>query len=307
MKKFFLTYILTYITILFFSATVNATEPEIDIRYDGIYLDHITLSQLEKVYQDYKYRDYIYMPDWQYPPIFLQSMPVDFKTITNPQKRNKLFLQILIPLCLKLNEELALERISIEELEKDFLQNKKLTDEQITTLEEKAKKYDVFTRLKDNQRYQFFFEQLKEKVDEIPPSLLIASAAIESDWGTNRIISEANSLYREIVWYTDEGLKPEDETEDNSYRYKIFPTLYDSMQSFALKLNSDVNYNMFRANRSAIKSKDAPVLGRNIAHTLNAASNLQNFAGILDYTITFYELTNIDEAELAFLTLPQNP
>jgi hypothetical protein len=35
-------------------------------------------------------------------------------------------------------------------------------------------------------------------------------------------------------------------------------------------------------------------------------SNLQNFAGLLDYTITFYELSNIDEAELAPLDLPKN-
>ena len=66
MKKFFL----TWLTALLISFSINATESEIDIRYDGIYLNHITLSQLEKVYHDYKYRDYIYMPNWQYPPIF---------------------------------------------------------------------------------------------------------------------------------------------------------------------------------------------------------------------------------------------
>lgn len=33
-------------------------------------------------------------------------------------------------------------------------------------------------------------------------------------------------------------------------------------------------------------------------------SNLKNFAGLLDYTITFYELTNFDEAELGFVRLP---
>jgi len=34
-------------------------------------------------------------------------------------------------------------------------------------------------------------------------------------------------------------------------------------------------------------------------------SNLQNYAGLLDYTITFYELTNIDEATLSPLYLPE--
>ena len=300
MKKIFL----IYISLLFLSLSAHATEPDIDIRYDGIYLNHITLTQLKKIYQDYKYKDYIYMPDWQYPPIFLQSMPIDFETIKDTQKRNKLFLQILIPLSLKLNEEITLERIEINELREIYNKTQTLTLEQIKFLEEKATKYDIFTKLKDNQRYTFFFDKLHEKVDSIPPSLLIASAAIESNWGTNRIATEANSLYREIAWYTNEGIKPQNENEDNNYRYKIFPSLYDSMKSYALKLNSDINYEMFRINRSRNRYKETPSLGRNIAHTLNSVSNLQNYAGILDYTITFYELINIDEAELAPLTLP---
>lgn len=44
--------------------------------------------------------------------------------------------------------------------------------------------------------------------------------------------------------------------------------------------------------------------GRSLAHTMLFDSNLKNFAGLLDYTITFYELTNFDEAELGFVRLP---
>lgn len=297
--------ILTYTLILCFGASVFASDTKIDFRYDGIYLDHITLNQLEKLYKDYKYRDYLYMPEWQYPPIFLKSLPTDFASISNKQKRNKLFLQILVPLSLKLNQEIFIERQEILEIIADFNSRKDLSVNQIKILEEKAQKYNIFTRLKGERRYKLLLENLKNKVDEIPPSLLIASAAIESDWGTNRPVTKANSLYRELVWHTTEGLEALDDNNDKSYRYKIFDSLYKSMQSFALKLNADVNFEMFRTRRAQIKSKDLPVLGRDIAHTLNPASNLQNFAGILDYTITFYELTNIDEAKLAPMKLPE--
>ena len=297
---------LIYALFLFFTSSVLAQEDEskINIQYDGIYLRNITLSQLEMVYHDYKYRDYIYMPEWKYPPIFLENFPIDFDTITDPQKRNKLFIQILVPLTLKLNQEILQERWEIEDLIKEYNEKHDLSEEQIKYLEDKATKYDIFTRLKGERRYSFFLNELKEKVDIIPPSILIAAAAIETNWGTNRPAQLANSLFRELVWYTDEGLEPLDEEEDKSYRYKIFPTLYDSLVSHALKINSSINYYLFRTERAQIQYKEVPVLGRNIAHSMVFDSNLRNFAGILDYTITFYELTNIDEAELAPLTLP---
>ena len=281
-----------------------ATETKIDIRYDGIYLDHINLAQLEKVYKDYRYLDYLYMPEWKYPPIFLMSLPTDFQTVTDSQKRNKLFLQMMIPLALKINQEITFERWDIEAVSKAYQEAKKLTTAQIKFLEEKAEKYDIFTRLKDDSRYEYILTELKEKVDIIPPSLLIGIAAIETNWGTNRPARLGNSLYRDLVWHTDEGLEPLDEKEDKTYRYKIFPSLYESMKSKALKINSSINYQMFRFGRAQIRYREVPMLGRDVAYNFLQDSNLQNYAGILDYTITFYELSNIDEAELLPLSLP---
>ena len=37
---------------------------------------------------------------------------------------------------------------------------------------------------------------------------------------------------------------------------------------------------------------------------MNETNIKTNLAGLLDYTITFYELTNFDEAELGFVRLP---
>ena len=179
-----------------------------------------------------------------------------------------------------------------------------LTPEQERFVEEKAVKYDIFTRMKGRRRYDILLKRLELKVDIVPPSLLMAAAAIESDWGTNRIVREGNSLYKELAWYTDKGLKPQDDRQDQSYRYKTFPSLYDSMKSYALRLNSSVNYEQMRLYRAEIEYREKPVFGRSLAHTMLFDSNLKNFAGLLDYTITFYELTNFDEAELGFVRLP---
>lgn len=294
-----------YLLLISFITPSFANEPNVDIRYDGIYLKHITLQQLYMIYDDYDYRDYIYMPDWKYPPIFLDTFPIDYTSITDSQKRNKLFLQILTPLALKVNEEISFEKIEIDELINQYNETHDLTDTQLKTIEEKAEKYDIFTRLSGERRTSYILKQLKLKVDNIPPSILIAIAAVETNWGTNRPALLANSLYRELVWFTNEGLEPQDETDDKDYRYKIFATLYDSMVSHALKINSNVNYQQFRTERAQTRYREKPLIGRSLVSTMMLDSNLQNFAGLLDYTLTFYELSNIDEAELSPLDLPK--
>lgn len=294
---------------LIFSASSAETENKefIDYQPDGLYVENIKVADLENLFQVYQYNDYIYMPNWIYPPIFLKNLPVDFKNITDTKKRNKLFLQILIPLALKLSDEIAEERLKILEMQMDFSKGQDLTAEQEQYLEDEAKKYDIFSRLQGRRRYELLLKQLATKVDIVPPSLLLANAAIESDWGTSRPATKANSLYKELVWFEEAGLDPLDETEDKSYKYKIFPSLYEAMKSYALKINSNINYDQFRFQRAEIRRHDKPVLGRALAHTMIFGSPLPNYAGLLDYTITFYELTNFDESELGFIDIPQNP
>ncbi len=291
----------TFLILCCFLSGAAAAQPQENIEYkaDGIYVNQITVAELEEMYRLYGYKDYIYMRDWVYPPIFLTRLPSDFAQIPDPQKRNKLFLQILGPLTLKLSDELIAERITIWEIGEQFKTSHNLSPEQEQLLDKMAEKYDVFTRLKGERRYAYILRELMLRVNKVAPSLLMAVAAIESNWGTARPATEGNSLYRELLWYSDEpGLTPQDETEDKSYKYKIFPSLLDSMRSYTHKLNSGVNYHQLRFLRAEIESRDKPVLGRALANAMIFDTNLPNFAGLLDYTITFYELTNFDEASL---------
>lgn len=297
--KSLLNFVFLFFSLLFAGAATELPANKIEYKADGIYVNDITVAELEDLYRLYGYKDYIYMRDWIYPPIFLSKLPVDFAQITDIQKRNKLFLQIIGPLTLKLNDELIAERIPVWEIDKQFKADHNLTSEQEQYLETAAAKYDVFTRLKGERRYAYILKELMLRVNKVAPSLLMAAAAVESNWGTARPATEGNSLYRELLWYSDEpGLIPQDETEDKSYKYKIFPTLIDSMRSYAHKLNTGVNYHQLRFLRAEIESRDKSVQGRSLANAMIFDTNLQNFAGLLDYTITFYELTNFDEASL---------
>ena len=76
------------------------------------------------------------------------------------------------------------------------------------------------------------------------------------------------------------------------------------MKSYALKINSDINFEYMRFLRSEYRWREQPVLGRTMAHTMLFASPLKNYAGLLDYTITFYEQNNFDDALLGTDEIP---
>lgn len=297
------------ISTLCFSAVLLCLNPcysstkdlSIDIKDYGIYISNISVNELEEYYKKFGYVDYIYMPDWQYPPIFLNEMPKDFSQIEDASKKNNLFLRIIAPIALKINQDIKEEQHEIIYVLSRYEDNKEFSKEDMAYLDEKAKKYDIFTTMQGNTKYELYLEELHKKVDIIPPSILIGIAAIETNWGTSSSLELGNSLYKEKSWYTNEGLIPEGETEDPNYRIKTFNSLYDSMYSFALKINSFIDYTDFRFTRLLRREKNDSIHGRFAAHSFITSSPLHNYAGLLDYTITFYDLINFDaDAELGF-------
>lgn len=279
---------------------ISNSKEKIQTLDDGVYISDISSKDIEEYFKLFDYNDYLYRKDWKYPPIFLKTMPYDFDKIENVNKRNNLFIRILAPIAMKINEDILLEKADVLMVMDKLDKKQKLSENDIKFLEEKAIKYDIFTRIKGDDRYEILTNHLNMKIDGIPVSILITVAAMETNWGTSEYLKKGNSLYKEKIWYSDKGMEVVEDTEDKSYRIKSFDSLYDSMYSFALKVNSNVDYEDFRYLRNEERSRDKYLDGRFLSHNFYFHSSLENFAGILDYTITFYEMTNLDDATLEF-------
>lgn len=274
---------------------------------EGIKLDNTTVAEVENLYKQLGYENYMAAAKAveKVPAVFLKKFPSDYETIIDDEdRRNQLFIKIIAPLGIKLNEAILKERGELEQIIADFIKNDELTEAQMARVEELAEKYDHFTPLKGYRRYKLLLAELRNKIDILPASFYIAFAAAETNWGSSRIVKEGNALYKELVWHTDKGLKPVDETEDDTYRIRIFPSLYDAMESFALRINSNVNFRNFRIQRKEHRYRRQLMTGRNIAHTMPMFTPLKNYVGLIDYTTTFYELVYIDSAKLFY---PENP
>lgn len=268
-----------------------------------LWLKDIPVEKLESLYKDIKYagypKDHLMLDERKYPRIFLKNFPLGYEKITDEQKRNNLFLKIMIPLALKLNEDIVAEQKELLAIKEKIDTEVPLSQKDITKLEDLGKKYDSFTRLKGNDRYYYITYDLLNKIDRIPPSIIITAAAIETNWGSSRIVKEGNSLYKILEWHTTEGLKPIGETEDHTYRIKTYPDLYSSIQDYALKINSAPSFEKLRNFRREFREMNGNLVGHLLAPYTFGSSNLANYPGIFDYTLAYYELLEIDKSRLS--------
>lgn len=260
---------------------------------DGaIYVQKTTTAKLDHLFNQQKFFEFDRLRG-KYPRIFVAHLPTDWADVPENNAKQKMFIKILLPLVLKINEEIMTERSRLEQIKTTFNKDNEISAEDERFLEDTAQKYDVFTRMKDDARIRILLKQLLTKVDVVPPSLMISTAAIYTDWGTSRLALKANALYRDEIWYEDKGIKPIDDP-DAQYRYKEFISLEDCIRQRALKLNSHINYDYFRESRRVARTLRKPPYGPQLAATMINDSNLQNVAGLIDYTFTFFQLANTD-------------
>ena len=286
-----------FISLFCFSFVFQAFGSDYGVDETGIYLKDYQTKDLENMFSDLLYYEYIDPPSNVYPRIFVQNLPSDFALMKDTTERNRIFMKIMVPLILKVNEEILEERDIIDALEYDLEETKDLDEADRYYIDMLAEKYEVVTPFKDSRRYMTMLTRLKEQIDIVPPSLVIASAAVHTNWGTSRVAIEANNLFKQRVWFTDEGLEPLEDQKDG-FKYKIYPSLEDCIREYVLKINTDVNYHIFRKSRANLRKRGDDLYGPRMDYAMILDSHLKNYAGLIDYTIMYYHLYLMDKATL---------
>lgn len=162
------------------------------------------------------------------PVVILKNLPRDMDRIKDVQLKKDLFIRIMLPIILKVNEEIKQEREEIIKLADDSCE-----------LSHYLAKYKAKTK-----------QELLEKVDVIPIEIALAQAAIESAWGTSRFALEANNIFGEWTFSPGNGIVPRERPEDEIYEVRRFRDLLSSVRSYAYNLNVSPFYKEFRAIRA---------------------------------------------------------
>ncbi len=253
-----------------------------DLEVDSVRLNASTIKQL---FEDTNYKLSDVRKKKLVKPVALTLLPNEIKMIENTNKRKEFFIQIVLPLVLKENNNIKLDRkrlFSIINKSNNSSLEKKW-------LEKKYKQYGVPS--KD-------LSTLKIRMDEIPVSLAIAQAAKETGWGTSRFAQEGNALFGQWTW-SGEGLKPKDSDKDEGHEVMKFNVLQASVRAYQRNLNTHSSYSQFRKARAKLRdqgqSLDSLILSKYLDQY---AETGDQYVEVLQKIIKQNNLKDFDDAKL---------
>ena len=205
----------------------------------------------------------------------LSSFKPSFDSIESTVVRKEVFFNYLLPVIHKKNSEIVALRNAIS--------NNELNDNQLNDL---AKKYRVETPSK---------EELLNVIDILPPSLVLAQAANESDWGRSRFAKDFNNYFGIWCFTKGCGVIPKDRDEDATHEVASFNSLEDCIDYYVLNINRSYAYEDLRLMRKNQRENLQPITGTLLAQGLgNYAFPGDEYIESIQTLINFNQLERHD-------------
>jgi len=253
-----------------------------DLETDSVRLSAATIKQL---FEDTNYSLKDVRKNKLVKPVALTLLPQEIKMIENIKKRKEFFIQIVLPLIVKENNNIRIDRKTLFSVINKS--NNSIAEKQ--WLEKKYKQYGV----KSGD-----LASLKVRMDEIPVSLAIAQAAKETGWGTSRFAQEGNALFGQWTW-SGEGLKPKDADADQGHKVMKFNILQASVRAYQRNLNTHRTYRDFRKARAELRDLNKPLDSLELSKYLNKYAETGNqYVEVLQKIIKQNNLKDFDDARL---------
>jgi Bax protein len=253
-----------------------------DLETDTVRLNAATIKQL---FEDTNYTLEDVREKKLVKPVALTLLPNEIKMIENTKKRKDFFIQIVLPLILKENGNIRLDRKRLFSI----INKSNNTKLEKKWLNKKYKQYGIPS--KD-------LSVLKIRMDEIPVSLALAQAAKETGWGTSRFAQEGNALFGQWTW-SGEGLKPKEADQNQGHKVMKFNVLQASVRAYQRNLNTHSTYKEFRKERAKLRDQGKPLDSIILSQFLNEYAETGNqYVEVLQQIIKQNNLKDFDDAKL---------
>ncbi len=215
------------------------------------------------------------------PRVVVDSVPDDLGDVVEPDARKTVFLRLMLPLVLMADEQVAAERSRLQAIAEQQRQGLDPGPRQAAWLEGLAFRYEV----EDGPR---LVQRLLERVDVVPPSLALAQAALETGWGTSRLVRRDNNLFGQNI-----------ESDGAVVGQASFPSLLDAVRSYVHNLDTHHAYHAFRRARAEARRAGRDLDGLALAATLTAYSELgRDYVDDVESVIRGNGLDRLDDARL---------
>ena len=253
-----------------------------DLETDTVRLDASTIKQL---FEDTKYTLKDVREKKLVKPVALTLLPNEIKMIESTKKRKEFFIQIVLPLILKENNNIKLDRKRLFRI----INKSNNSNLEKKWLDKKYKQYGI--QSKD-------LSILKIRMDEVPVSLALAQAAKETGWGTSRFALEGNALFGQWTW-SGEGLKPKDAEKNEGHKVMKFNVLQASVRAYQRNINTHSTYKEFRKKRAELRDSGKPLDSLILSEFLNKyAETGEKYVEVLKKIIKQNNLKDFDDAKL---------
>ena len=200
----------------------------------------------------------------------------EFDKIEDVQEMKKTFFNYLLPEINKKNNKIQLIRKKI--IEKD------LSKEELTKL---YKKY----RIDEGSE----IGALLEKIDIIPPSLVLSQAALESNWGRSRFAKFYHNYFGLWCFERGCGVIPKKRDKGDTHEVAKFSSPEKAIDFYFLSINRNKSYEVLRKIRQDKRSKSQSITGLSLSEGLtNYAEIGYEYVDRIRRVITSNELSKYD-------------
>ena len=180
-------------------------------------------------------------------PAFKAPPLPDFTTYKDVQEKKQAFFDYLLPLITEANQRVLEQRALAEKWARD----EELTEKELQRLTRMMENYRVKADDKAGQK-----EILLNRVNIIPPSLVLAQAANESAWGTSRFATEGNNLFGQWCFSKGCGLVPSSRNDGAVHEVRKFRSPMESVESYIQNLNRHAKYRQLRLIRHRLQEEN---------------------------------------------------
>jgi len=206
----------------------------------------------------------------------LSSFKPSFNSIEDTSVRKEVFFNYLLPAIYEKNAEIIALRESIL--------NNELSSPQ---LDELATKY----RLKKPAT----IEDILTVIDILPPSLVLAQAANESNWGRSRFAEDFNNYFGIWCFVKGCGTVPKQRNANANHEVANFNSLKDCIDYYVLTINRNYAYQNLRLIRKAYRDELKPLSGIALAEGLsNYAFPGDEYISSIQSVIRYNQLERYD-------------
>jgi Bax protein len=220
-------------------------------------------KELQDFFQTYGYTFEIWRAGYRaVPRVYLTDVPEHWAKIADQVSlttKKELFYSAILPIVLRANERIALDRARAEPLAMRLLAGQPISPDDRGFLTELAGRYEIqASSAADGQaspegRDAAMLKEILLRVDTIPPSLALAQAAYESAYATSRFAGLGNALYGQHS-KSGKGIKAQgSESQDGAVHMEDFESPLDCTLAYAHNLNTHAAYADFRRKRAGFR------------------------------------------------------